>query len=52
LSGVILVARNGRTVYQKSCGYADRDRHLTNRLDTKFNLGSINKMFTGISIPW
>jgi CubicO group peptidase (beta-lactamase class C family) len=49
-SGAVLIAKNGRPVWQKAYGYADRDAKAPNRLDTRFRLGSMNKMFTSVSI--
>jgi D-alanyl-D-alanine carboxypeptidase len=49
-SGVVLVAKHGMPVFEKACGLADRDRKRTNHMDTKFNLGSINKSFTATAI--
>jgi CubicO group peptidase (beta-lactamase class C family) len=49
-SGVVLVARNGRVLFHEAYGYADRDKKVPNRKDTKFNLGSINKNFTRAAI--
>ena len=49
-SGVALVARDGRPVYQRAVGLASREFQVPNRLDTKFNLGSINKVFTRIAV--
>ena len=49
-SGVVLLAKNGAPVYQVAKGYADRERKIPNNLQTAFNLGSINKVFTQIAI--
>lgn len=49
-SGAVLVARGGTPVFKKAYGMADQEKHTANRLDTKFNLGSMNKMFTSIAI--
>jgi D-alanyl-D-alanine carboxypeptidase len=49
-SGVILIARNGVPVFEEAFGYADRNKKIPNRIDTKFNIGSINKSFTGLAI--
>jgi len=49
-SGVVLVARNGRVLFHEAYGYADREKKVPNRRDTKFNLGSINKNFTRLAI--
>ena len=49
-SGVVLVAKDGTPIVSKAYGLADAAKNVPNRVDTKFNLGSINKMFTRISI--
>jgi CubicO group peptidase (beta-lactamase class C family) len=49
-SGVVAVARGGSVVYERACGLASRAFGVPNRVDTKFNLGSMNKMFTAVSI--
>ncbi|MFL6375247.1 MAG: serine hydrolase domain-containing protein [Pyrinomonadaceae bacterium] len=49
-SGVVLVAKDGVPNFNKAWGMAAVDKSLPNRLDTKFNLGSINKLFTRIAI--
>jgi len=48
-SGSVLIAKNGKPVFTDARGLADREAKLPNRLDTKYNLGSMNKMFTGIA---
>jgi D-alanyl-D-alanine carboxypeptidase len=49
-SGVILIARNGEPVFEEAFGYADRDKKIPNKTDTKFNIGSINKSFTALAV--
>lgn len=49
-SGVVLVARDGAPVYQRAFGLADRSRALPNTVATRFNIGSINKIFTKTAI--
>ena len=49
-SGVVLVARAGTPVYEKALGLADRDRKTPNTLDTRFSIGSINKIFTKTAV--
>jgi len=49
-SGVVIIARDNVPVFQKAYGAADKAFDVPNRLDTKFNLGSINKLFTRIAI--
>ena len=48
--GAALVAKNGQPILERAYGLADRPAHRPNRLDTRFNLGSMNKMFTGVAI--
>lgn len=49
-SGVVLIARDGVPVLERAYGLADRERRIPNSLDTRFNLGSMNKSFTAIAI--
>jgi CubicO group peptidase (beta-lactamase class C family) len=49
-SGVVLIARNGTAVVEKSFGMADREARRANNIETAFNVGSINKFFTQIAI--
>jgi len=49
-SGTVIVAKNGGTLLSHACGMADRGKSIANRLDTKFNLGSMNKMFTATAV--
>jgi D-alanyl-D-alanine carboxypeptidase len=49
-SGVAVLAKNGVPVFQRAYGMADRERKIANNLETAFNLGSINKVFTQIAI--
>jgi CubicO group peptidase (beta-lactamase class C family) len=49
-SGAVKVVRSGTLLYEHACGIASRAWGIPNRLDTKFNLGSMNKMFTAVSI--
>jgi D-alanyl-D-alanine carboxypeptidase len=49
-AGAVLVARNGTPIFQQAYGLADRARGTPNRLDTKFRLGSMNKMFTAVAV--
>jgi CubicO group peptidase (beta-lactamase class C family) len=49
-SGTVLIARGDTLVYQGAFGLASRGFQVPNRLDTKFNLGSMNKMFTAVAI--
>ena len=49
-SGVVLIAKDGRPVLERAAGLASRSLEVRNRIDTKFNLGSINKTFTKLAI--
>jgi len=49
-SGTVLVARGGDIVYARAFGEANKDHHVANMLETKFNIGSIGKTFTGVAI--
>ena len=50
LSGVVLVAKDGVTVASKVAGIANKATNAPIDLNTKFNLGSMNKMFTAVAI--
>ncbi len=49
-SGVILVADNGTPVYNKAFGLANREKGIKNTMQTKFDIGSMNKTFTQVVI--
>ncbi|TLZ53922.1 MAG: beta-lactamase family protein [Methanobacteriota archaeon] len=49
-SGVVLVARGARPVFEQAVGLAYRASGVANTMDTRFNLGSINKTFTSVAI--
>ena len=49
-SGSVLVARDGRTVYQQAFGYANLEWKIPNDLQTKFEIGSMTKQFTALLV--
>jgi CubicO group peptidase (beta-lactamase class C family) len=49
-SGAVLLAKDGAPFFRAACGLASRAHNIPNRVDTRFNLGSMNKMFTGVAI--
>ena len=49
-SGVVLIAEASKPIVNIAKGYADKAFNVTNKPDTKFNIGSMNKMFTALSI--
>ena len=46
----MLVAKNGVPIFHEAYGYADKKAGVLNRKDTKFNLGSLNKLFTMVAV--
>lgn len=49
-SGATLVAKNGQPIFEYSSDFANIEKQIPNQIETKFNLGSANKMFTGVAI--
>lgn len=49
-SGAVLVAQDGEPILKQAYGLADRALDVPNQVDTKFNLGSMDKMFTAVAI--
>src|SRR5687768_3615556 len=48
-SGAVLVARDGRTLFEGAYGRADRERGVPNTPVTQFRVGSMNKMITAVA---
>lgn len=48
-SGAVLVARDGITLFERAYGLADRERGIPNTTQTRFRVGSMNKMFTAVA---
>ena len=49
-SGVALAAIDGRPLLAKAWGAADRENDEPNKLDTRFNIASVGKVFTAVGI--
>lgn len=49
-SGAVLIARDGKPIFERAYGLANKSGNTPNNMDTKFNLGSINKSFTSVAI--
>jgi CubicO group peptidase (beta-lactamase class C family) len=49
-SGAVLVEKNGQVLFSRACGLADRERGIANTMQTRFRIGSMNKMFTGVAV--
>lgn len=47
-SGVVLVAKEGKPVYHKAFGMANRSKAIPNTTETRFDIGSMNKAFTKV----
>jgi D-alanyl-D-alanine carboxypeptidase len=48
-SGAALIARDGEVRFADAYGNADRARAIPNTLETRFRIGSMNKMFTAVA---
>jgi D-alanyl-D-alanine carboxypeptidase len=48
-SGAALVAKGGKVLFSGAYGRADRERGIANTLETRFRIGSMNKMFTAVA---
>lgn len=46
----LAVARDGRTLYHRGFGYADREGRADMRQDTLFRISSISKTFTAVAV--
>jgi len=49
-AGAVLVAKNGTPVFEEAIGLADRARNIPNTVQTRFRIGSMNKMFTAVAV--
>ena len=49
-SGAVLIAKGGAPIFSKAYGFADKEKQIANNVDTKFNIGSENKVFTMLAI--
>jgi len=49
-SGAVLVATNGRVLFAKGYGLANREHGIPNKTNTIFRLGSVTKQFTAMCI--
>lgn len=49
-SGTFLIARGDEVLLEYACGEASKRFHVPNNIDTKLNIGSMNKMFTATAI--
>lgn len=49
-AGTVLIARDGQPVFAHAYGFADREHKIPNTLQTRFRIGSMNKMFTAVAV--
>lgn len=49
-SGAALIAKDGKVLWEKAYGMADREAKIPNTVNTAFHLGSMNKMFTAVAV--
>lgn len=49
-SGAVLVAKDGQPIFARAYGQADREHSIANTLETRFRMGSMDKMFTAVSV--
>jgi D-alanyl-D-alanine carboxypeptidase len=49
-AGAVLLAKDGKPIFTGAYGMANREKKIPNTLATKFRIGSMNKMFTAVSI--
>ena len=49
-SGTALVARDGKVLFAKGYGLANREGDIPNTVPTKFRIGSITKQFTAAAV--
>lgn len=49
-SGAVLVAHNGKVLFSQAYGLSDRAKKIPNTLQTRFRLGSMNKIFTAVAV--
>jgi D-alanyl-D-alanine carboxypeptidase len=49
-AGTVLLAKDGKVLFIGAYGLADRDKKVANTPDSRFRIGSMNKMFTAVSI--
>ena len=49
-AGTLAIAKKGKIIFSSAYGLADRDKPSANTLDTRFRIGSMNKMITAVAI--
>jgi D-alanyl-D-alanine carboxypeptidase len=49
-AGAVTIAKGHKVVFSGAYGLADREHRIANRPDTRFRIGSMNKMFTATAV--
>lgn len=49
-SGTVLIAKDGKIIFEKAYGYSNREKGQLNTTGTRFHTGSVGKMFTAAAI--
>ncbi len=49
-SGAVFVAKDDKPIFQKAYGLASKEYNVPNQTNTKFNVASVGKMFTGVAV--
>ena len=49
-AGAVLIAKDGKVVFEKGYGFANREKNLPNTPQTEFRIGSLTKSFTATLI--
>jgi CubicO group peptidase (beta-lactamase class C family) len=49
-SGAVLVTRDGKVLIREAHGFSERESQLLNKLDTRFRVASLTKMFTAVAV--
>ena len=49
-AGVALITQGEQTLFQGSYGYANREWHIPNALDVRYDTASITKLFTAVAV--
>jgi len=49
-NGTVLIQQEGKVIYERGFGLADKERHIANSAKTQFRIGSTSKQFTSMLI--
>jgi CubicO group peptidase (beta-lactamase class C family) len=49
-SGAVLAKENGKVVFEKAYGFADREHKVPNTMDTRFHVASVSMQFTAAAV--